>query len=199
MKIAIIGGGNIGSSLALALRDKHEVKVTSKSEKTASLLREKGLTVSSNRNAISWAEVVIISVKPFQFPDILRENSDLFNDKVIVSTMAGLTRKFLMKSTGGKEVFRAMPNLGITIRRSLTALAGCGGHAKSVEEIFSAVGKTFWIDERSFDAWTALAGSGPGIVAELVDSLMLGGVKSGLPASLSLTAAIEVMELLSSC
>lgn len=194
MKIAIIGGGNIGSSLALALKDKHDVKVTSRSERTASQLREKGLAVSSNKEAISWADVVIISVKPFQFPNVLRDGSGSFKDKVIVSVMAGLTRKFLMETTGGKEVFRAMPNLGITIRKSLTALAGSGDHANTVEEIFSTVGKTFWIDEHSFDAWTALAGSGPGIVAQLVESLALGGVKSGLPMSLSLSATLDVIE-----
>jgi prephenate dehydrogenase len=48
MKIAIIGAGNIGSSLALGIRGKYQVVVTAKSEKTVSIMREKGFQVMNS-------------------------------------------------------------------------------------------------------------------------------------------------------
>jgi len=194
MKIAIIGAGNIGSSLALGIRGKYQVVVTAKSEKTVSIMREKGFQVMKNRDAVSWADVVVLSVKPFQLRDVLRETYDLMSEKTLISVIAGVRIESLKRITGSKRVFRAMPNLGISIKKSVTALSG-DEIEENVEEIFSMVGKTFWIDERSFDAWTALVGSGPGILAELIDGLMLGGVKAGLKPSVSLSALLDTLEV----
>ncbi len=193
MKVAVIGGGNVGSSLAKALKERYEVKVTSKSESTASRLRNMGLDVTTNREAIPWGDIVIVSVKPFHLPHLLRETQCMWRDKVVVSTVAGVDMETLRRHMNPREIYRAMPNLGITVRKSTTALTGEGQEWREVDGIFSMVGTTYWIEERLMDAWTALIGGGPGVVAELLDSFILAGVKSGLKPSTAKEAVLDMI------
>ena len=68
-----------------------------------------------------------------------------------------------------------MPNTPVSIGKGVSAL--CCNSSVSVENreeaerIFNSVGSTYWIQENSFDLYTALIGSGPAYIFYLLESL----------------------------
>jgi pyrroline-5-carboxylate reductase len=58
--------------------------------------------------------------------------------------------------------------------------------------IFSAVGRCRFLDEKHFDACTALAGSGPAFACVFLEAMADGGVMMGLPRK-------EALELAAQC
>jgi pyrroline-5-carboxylate reductase len=58
-------------------------------------------------------------------------------------------------------------------------------------KIFSSIGRCHFLDEKHFDACTALAGSGPAFACVLIDAMADGGVMMGLPRSAALELAAQ--------
>lgn len=58
-------------------------------------------------------------------------------------------------------------------------------------KIFSSIGRCRYLDEKHFDAATALAGSGPAIACVLLDAMADGGVMMGLSRSAALELAAQ--------
>lgn len=57
--------------------------------------------------------------------------------------------------------------------------------------IFSAVGRCRFLDEKHFDACTALAGSGPAFACVFLEAMADGGVMMGLPRAEALELAAQ--------
>src|SRR5690349_5589832 len=97
-KIAIIGGGNLGTAIAEGLIKSgfvlpEHVIVTKRNTKTLRHLEEKGILVSSdNKEAVQFADLIMLCVKPFQVNDVLGEMKDqLKPSHVLVSAVTGVT------------------------------------------------------------------------------------------------------------
>jgi pyrroline-5-carboxylate reductase len=56
------------------------------------------------------------------------------------------------------------------------------------------MGKIFWVEEGKIDAVTALAGSGPAFVIEVVEAMVEGGIAMGLHAYEALELALQTMK-----
>ena len=75
-KIAIIGGGNLGAAIAEGLVKSgftlpEHIMVTKRNISTIRYLEEKGLLVGDdNREAVKYADLVILAVKPFQVEEV---------------------------------------------------------------------------------------------------------------------------------
>lgn len=54
-------------------------------------------------------------------------------------------------------------------------------HREIVLGLFTSCGRCRFLDEKHFDACTALAGSGPAFVALVLEAMADGGVMMGLP------------------
>lgn len=65
---------------------------------------------------------------------------------------------------------------------------------KRVSSIFSAVGRCRFLDEKHFDACTALAGSGPAFSLMFLEAMVDGGVMMGLPREEALELAAQTMQ-----
>jgi pyrroline-5-carboxylate reductase len=57
--------------------------------------------------------------------------------------------------------------------------------------IFTSCGRCRFLDEKHFDACTALAGSGPAFVALVLEAMADGGVMMGLPRAEALELAAQ--------
>src|SRR5215469_13856626 len=97
-KIAIIGGGNLGTAIAEGLiqsgfvSPKH-ILITKRNIQTLHELERRGVLVSDkNDEAVKYADLVILAVKPFQVNDIMRTIKDEFRaGQVLVSVVTGIT------------------------------------------------------------------------------------------------------------
>jgi pyrroline-5-carboxylate reductase len=130
---------------------------------------------------------IIVSVKPQDMDTLVRDLSASLRDgQTVVSTAAGVTLQHLRAELGpGPRVFRIMPNLAVAIQEGAVALAPEeGADDPSVEDVrtlFSCLGTVEVLAEKYFDVVTAVAGSGPGFLAVVVEGLEDGAVRSGLP------------------
>lgn len=141
---------------------------------------------SDNRQAVTWADVVILAVKPQTLPDVMKEIGADLSRKIVISIAAGVTiRSIGEQASGAKRIVRAMPNTPALVREGMTALAfgeAISEDDKSVARtVFEAVGRVVPVEERLMDAVTGLSGSGPAYVFQAIEALADGGVKMGLP------------------
>jgi hypothetical protein len=60
--------------------------------------------------------------------------------------------------------------------------------------IFTSCGRCRFLDEKHFDACTALAGSGPAFVALVLEAMVDGGVMMGLPRAEALELAAQTLQ-----
>lgn len=96
-RIAIIGGGNLGSAIAEGLlkskfNKASEIIVTKRNTATLQSLKEKGIEITDNNNeAVRKSNVVILAVKPFQVADVLNGiKNDLDTNKIFISVVTGV-------------------------------------------------------------------------------------------------------------
>lgn len=144
------------------------------------------LVGSDNRRAVSWADVVILAVKPQSLPEVLSEIGTALSRALVISIAAGVTiRAISEQASGAKRIVRAMPNTPALVREGMTALAFSGGISEEdmqvARTIFESVGRVIPVEERLMDAVTGLSGSGPAYVFQAIEALADGGVKMGLP------------------
>lgn len=203
MKVTIIGGGNLGSALALGLRESNiaaKIIVTRRNINRISYLLEKGISVMShNVSAIEDADVVILALKPFQVVPVLQEIGPNIKDKLIVSLATGVTIAEM-----GEHVklpctlARAMPNTAIAQRESMTCVSAASNitaaQRGTLELLFNAVGTSIWIDEKLFDAATVLGACGIAYVMRFIRGMMQGGIQIGFDSDTALKIAAQTVK-----
>ena len=97
-KIAIIGGGNLGTSIAEGLISSKfskaaDITITRRNINLLEGLRKKGVVVTSNNSeAVKKSEVVILAVKPFQVKEVVEGiRKELSPGKhIVVSVITGV-------------------------------------------------------------------------------------------------------------
>src|SRR5436305_201017 len=97
-KIAIIGGGNLGTAIAEGLISSgfihpDHILITKRNIATLKSLEEKGVLVSNNNlEAVKYADWIIFAVKPFQIREILLQLKPHLEPShhVLVSVMTGI-------------------------------------------------------------------------------------------------------------
>src|ERR1700743_3650546 len=96
-KIAIIGGGNLGTAIAEGLIQSgfvhaQHILVTKRNLHTLHELARRGVLVSDkNEEAVRYADLVILAVKPFQVDELLQSLREEFRPEkqVLVSVVTG--------------------------------------------------------------------------------------------------------------
>jgi len=117
-----------------------------------------------------------------------------------VSILAGTPSTKVRAALGDcVRVVRAMPNLAARIGQGATAVcAGAGAREEDAEapvRLFRGVGPVVvLLEEPLFDAFTALAGSGPAYVCYLAEAMERAAARMGLDAE---TAGVVVRQVLS--
>ncbi len=205
-KIAIIGGGNLGSAIAEGIISSGFAKaenifITKRNVETLTSLKEKGVNVlSDNICAVENAEYIILAIKPFQIKDVVTEISPaLLKDKhVLISVVTGVWIKDLIELVGEDfAIVRAMPNTAIAIQQSMTCI--CAHHASEqqstfVSDLFNHLGKSVIIDEKLMDAATVLGACGTAFAMRYIRANIQGGVEIGFNAQVAATIAAQTVK-----
>jgi pyrroline-5-carboxylate reductase len=140
--------------------------------------------------------IVLIAVKPQMMAEALPGLNALGGGATLVLSVAAGTpiRAFEVALGAGTPVVRAMPNTPAAIGRGITAITGNAkateAHLRLAEALLSAVGQVVRLDgEHQMDAVTAVSGSGPAYVFNLIETLAAAGEVEGLSAELSMRLA----------
>lgn len=143
--------------------------------------------VADNYELASQSDVVVLGVKPNTILDVLADISDTLQDRrpLVISLAAGTSLADLETVAGpAVPVIRFMPNVNAAIGKSMTALC-VGAHAQEehrslATEFAQTFGDCIEINEAYMPAFTALAGSSPAWIFELIDAFAMAGLKHGL-------------------
>ncbi|MEW6041913.1 MAG: pyrroline-5-carboxylate reductase, partial [Elusimicrobiota bacterium] len=179
-----------------------------KKERLAYLTQKYGITsAESNQKAIKESGIIIISVKPQQVTDLLGEISGYVKPHhLVISVAAGITTSYIEKFLKDVSVIRTMPNTPVLVGKGMIVFCA-GKFAKKsngdfVRELFSPIGKVIHLDEKYFDAVTAISGSGPAYLFYLAEAMILAAKELGLDGISSRTlvkqtisGAAELMSL----
>ncbi len=191
--LGLLGAGNMASAMVRGwvradASMAERILVTDRGSGRAAALAERhGVRhVAGNADVAREADVVIICVKPVDVERVLREVSDLITeDKAIASVAAGVRTATLETILDvDAPVFRFMPNVGVQVGQGTLAYsAGRFTHTAAEERVLAAfrlLGEVVHLDERQFDAATALSGSGPAFLALVFEAFEDAGIVSGL-------------------
>jgi len=205
-KIAIIGGGNLGTAIAEGLiqsgfvMPKHII-ITKRNVSTLHELERQGVLVSDdNVEAVRFAELVILAVKPFQVDDILSNLKDAIDIKkhVLVSVITGITTDHILQAIGKKmAVIRAMPNTAIAIQESMTCISYRDVKKDDLEyvnELFNQLGKVAVIEEKLMEAATVLGACGTAFAMRYIRANIQGGIQIGFDAATANLIAAQTVK-----
>jgi len=193
-KIAIIGGGNLGSAIAEGLLKSKfakatDITITKRNVSTLKHLEAKGIKViADNAAAVSNSELIILAVKPFQIKDVLTGLKKVITEKhILVSVITGISISDIEETVKKKvAIFRAMPNTAIAIQESITCISNKNAtdtQVTYVKDLFSTVGKVVAIDEKLMDAATVLGACGTAYAMRYIRANIQGGIEIGFDAA----------------
>ena len=192
-KIAIIGGGNLGTAIAEGLLKSKfckagDITITKRNTATLKALESKGVKVTSdNASAVKSASLVILAVKPFQVAEVLNGfKKELTPKHVLVSVITGVLIREIEEMIKKKlPVFRAMPNTAIAIQESMTCMSYSNAAEKDIQyvkQLFEVLGKVAVIDEKLMDAATVLGACGTAYAMRYIRANIQGGIEIGFDA-----------------
>ncbi|WP_109695732.1 pyrroline-5-carboxylate reductase [Chitinophaga deserti] len=205
-KIAIIGGGNLGSAIAEGLLKSGfskagEITITKRNVATLAALREQGVHVETdNAKAIREADVVVVALKPYNVKEVLTELRANFDTEkqLLISVVTGVLLDDLEKITlPGLPIFRAMPNTAIAIQESITCICGRNvteEQTNFVKQMFDQLGVTVAIDEKLMDAATVLGACGIAYALRFIRASIQGGIEIGFDAATANLIAAQTVK-----
>lgn len=193
-KIAIIGGGNLGSAIAEGLIKSqfvspNHITVTRRNIEALHHLKTLGVNITQDNDAaIKNSDVIIVALKPYNVKEVLSTLKNNFDAShhIVISVVTGIFLKDLSAIINqGVPIFRAMPNTAIAIQESVTCLCHESASAEQVNyvtDLFDQLGITIPIDEKLMDAATVLGACGIAYALRFIRAATQGGIEIGFDA-----------------
>ncbi|PJJ53232.1 pyrroline-5-carboxylate reductase [Hymenobacter chitinivorans] len=202
-KIAILGSGNIGISLAKGLvkagmAAPEAITLTRRNAAALAPLAQAGYqTTSDNLAAVAQADIVVLAVLPQQLNKLLDSISSAINPEqhLFISVISGVSCLDIRTQVGAPvRVVRAMPNTAIGIGQSMTCIASdqdVDDDLALVEKLFDTVGMTVRINEELMTSATALCACGVAFFLRAIRAASQGGTEIGFHAHDALKMAAQ--------
>jgi pyrroline-5-carboxylate reductase len=193
MKIAIIGVGNLGHSIAKGILGQGKESfcdslfLTKRNTKSIEDLGQYANVriTKDNLEAVRNSEIVILAIQPGQLKGVLEEIKGVIDagKHTIISVITGRKIEDIAQVLE-KEVaiIRCMPNTAIAVGQSMTCIAANKMGEEKIEQaktIFNALGTTLCIEERLMQAATVICASGIAFWMRLIRATTQGAVQLG--------------------
>jgi pyrroline-5-carboxylate reductase len=204
--IAIIGPGVMGKTIALSLIQtgklppEHIFMAGPNQDRLNQLLAELGVRITtSNAEAASAADVVILAVKPQRLDQAARSlKGALGPGKLVISILAGAPLSALQQKLETRCLVRAMPNTPARIGMGITVWTKTADVDEAQHEIAAQIMQTlgeevFVADEAYLDMATALSGTGPAYVFLFMEAMIDAGVHMGFPRRIAEQLVVQTL------
>ncbi len=192
MKIAIIGAGNLGLSIAKGILHSNGATTMYLTKRSIASIKDfekyGNVTVTTdNKEAVSKSDVIIFAVQPRHFEEVLRDTTSLLTEKhVVISTVTGFGIAKIEEITGKEHnIIRSMPNTAISVGKSMTCICSNEKGKKSIElakAIFNRMGHSMEIPEEQMQAATVICASGIAFWMRLIRATTQGAIQLGFDA-----------------
>ena len=192
--LTIIGGGNLGKSIAIGLESSkgnpfNKIFITRRRTHLIKGIESNLIHVSdSNTESIKQSDVIILAIKPHQIDEVLDEIKDFISSsQIIISVVTGISINHIKQKITG-QVYRAMPNTAIAIQESITCVSGSSGDESQdqmVLGLFNQLGETTVINEELMGAATVLGSCGIAFALRYLRAATQGGIEIGFSSETS--------------
>lgn len=192
MKVAIIGAGNMGGSIARGLAKgtiipSSDIIVANPSQGKLDRLKAEfpDLQVThDNRQAAKGADMVILAVKPWLMKSVTQQ-LELKSGQVLISVAAGISFRELADYVADKDMplFRLIPNTAISEMQSMTLIASHNATQEQEQlllDIFNEMGLAMLIPEEKIAATTAMTSCGIAYALKYIQAAMQAGIELGI-------------------
>ncbi|WP_411275563.1 pyrroline-5-carboxylate reductase [Daejeonella sp.] len=202
-KIAILGSGNIGMSLARGLvKAKYskpgDITLTRRGIEHLAEHAKKGFITSiHNSDAVANSSFIILAVLPQQLDTLLSQINGAIDSKrhVVISVISGVNCADIKAKLGDDvQVIRVMPNTAIAIGQSMTCIASDNASIENIAEVtrmFETVGAVIKINEDLMTSATALCACGVAFFLRAIRAASQGGIEIGFHADEALKMAVQ--------
>ncbi len=202
-KIAILGSGNIGMSLARGLVKAEyckpgDITLTRRGIDHLSEQAKQGFSTSDqNSDAVANSSIIILAVLPQQLDTLLSQINGAIDSKrhVVISVISGVSCADIKAKLGEDvQVIRVMPNTAIAIGQSMTCLASDNASIENIAEVtkmFETVGAVIKINEDLMTSATALCACGVAFFLRAIRAASQGGIEIGFHADEALKMAVQ--------
>jgi len=202
LRIHIIGGGNLGASLAIGLSkfsSDTKITVTRRNIQQIQYLEKLNIRVSADNNfEISQADIILLTVKPYQVDTVLNEILPYISNKIIVSAVTGLSVDSLEKKTDHlHSIVRIMPSIAAQFGESATCISYSEGNHEAgnkVSGLFNLLGTAIVIEEKLMDAATIMASCGTAYALRYIRAAMQAGIEIGFDSQTALAIASQTVK-----
>ncbi len=206
MKIALIGGGNMGQAILSAIISRGISKPADISvseinkERREQLAIDFGVYVTDScGEIIEKGEVVILAIKPQNLNEAIAAiGGEFHSGQLVLSIIAGKSLGTLQNGLKHDAIVRAMPNTPAQIGYGMTvwtATKAADEYQKAMaKDILGAMGKEIYVaDEDYIDMATAVSGSGPAYVFLFMESLIQAAERIGIPHAQAHEMVMQLM------
>lgn len=170
MKYGFIGFGNLAKAVYQGLKNGNNIQFAyfARNKKDIELP-----FFDKIEELVAFSDVIWLTIKPQDIGGILEKMQSVnLSGKLIVSPVAGKSIAFIESYLGNNiPIVRIMPNLAMAYQKSVTAFVTNQPENPETEEIFrilSRLGKTVKLDEKGFDLFTSVFGSGPAFILAFI-------------------------------
>lgn len=192
MKIAIIGAGNLGLSIAKGILHSNGATTMYLTKRNVSEIKDfekyGNVTVTSDNSvAVKNSDILIFAVQPGHFEAILQNVKELLTENhVVISTITGFSISKIEAIVGTNNyIIRSMPNTAISVGKSMTCLCSNELGKKRVDlakAIFNRMGHSLEIPEEQMQAATVICASGVAFWMRLIRATTQGAIQLGFDA-----------------
>lgn len=193
MKVTFIGCGNIAEAMIAGVVKSgvikpEQISVNALSQSSMNRLTQQFQVVSQpdKAQAVNGADLVILAVKPADYPKVIAEIADhLGSDTVVVDIAPGYPMARIRDQIDSRAtVVHAMPNTTSRVGAGVVGLSfptQCPkAHRDKVIKFFESFASVFEVLESELAAITAMAGSGVTIGYAVIEAMAMGGAEQGL-------------------
>ncbi|WP_428741102.1 pyrroline-5-carboxylate reductase [Tenacibaculum sp.] len=204
MKIAIIGTGNLGKSIAKGLIQNNSFTQLFLTKRNTEELNEFKNTpsvfiTSNNEEAIALSDIIIFAVQPRHFEGVLKEIASVLTDKhILISTITGFSIEKMESLIGSNSfIMRAMPNTAIAVGKSMTCICSNTqgkAHLQTATAIFNQLGTSMVVPESQMQAATVVCASGIAFWMRLIRATTQAAIQLGFDAKEAQELAMHTSE-----
>lgn len=191
--VGFIGSGNMGSAIMGGIIEKgivggKNIIASDPNEASLNKLKEKYNinTTTDNKETAGKSDILILSIKPVMFPNVINEiKGEIKDETLIISIAAGQTVSKIEKLFEKEiKLIRIMPNTPALVAEAMSAIVTNKNVSKDdldiTIQIFSSIGKCEVVEEGLIDAITGISGSSPAYVYMFIEAMADAGVRAGL-------------------
>lgn len=202
MKLAIVGGGNMGEAILRAALDRQLFPPSDVTVSEVLAGRRAHLestysvgTTPGAESAIADARLIILAVKP---QDITSVHGNPRADALVLSIMAGVRIATIARQFGHDRIVRVMPNTPVAVGAGMSVWTATEAVTTEQRELarnlLQSFGREIYVDSESkIDMATAVSGSGPGYVFLVTEALIEAAVAIGLTRAQATEMVIQTV------